>query len=217
MIVIYGSVLSPFVRKVLITLELKQISYRNQELNPFVDTQRHHLLKMNPLGKIPVYQEYDFTISDSSVICAYLEKKSPQNPLYPHNAESYAKSLWHEEYADSLLTPTVGILFFNTIIAPLLGQKSNTESINGAHEKLPIIFEYFNDKLSNKNYLIDNKFSIADIATITAFTNLELAGFYVDDTQWPNLAAYITRIRANNSVAKISTLALEKCKEIARS
>ena len=87
--ILYGSVVSPFVRKVVMVLSLKNMDYDIQELIPFITTHKQSLLKMNPLGTVPVYQEDGFIISDSSIICAYIDKKYPDNSIYPSNPESY--------------------------------------------------------------------------------------------------------------------------------
>lgn len=74
--IIYGSIFSPYVRKVLTVLHFKNLSYDLQTLIPFVPDDRKKLLELNPLGKIPVYKEDDFILADSSVISSYLEKKA---------------------------------------------------------------------------------------------------------------------------------------------
>src|SRR5262249_18434378 len=70
---LYGASLSPFVRKVRIILEEKGIPYETEELVPLPKTPA--LLAMHPLGKIPILCDGDVVVPDSSVICAYLEKK----------------------------------------------------------------------------------------------------------------------------------------------
>lgn len=105
--ILYGSVVSPYVRKVLVVLNMKNVSYNLETVIPFIDDHKQKLLKINPLGKIPVYQEGDFIISDSSVICAYLEKRYPVPSVYPIDARSYARCLWYEKYANTALTPAI--------------------------------------------------------------------------------------------------------------
>src|SRR2546423_1273604 len=96
---LYGSIVSPYVRKVAIVLDLKNIAYAIEPIVPFIKKDKQKLLQMNPLGKIPIYQDGGFMLSDSSVICAYLEKKYPDSSIYPVTAENYAACLWYEEYA----------------------------------------------------------------------------------------------------------------------
>ena len=80
--IIHGIAPSPFVRKVMAACEEKGLSYEDKVLIPFPKTPE--LLKMNPLGKIPILEIADGTyIQDSSVICAYLEKVHPKPALLP--------------------------------------------------------------------------------------------------------------------------------------
>jgi glutathione S-transferase len=81
MLKILGANLSPFVRKVRVYLAEKNIPYELEPVNPF--TAGPEYCKISPLGKIPARQDGNVTLADSSVICAYLEKKHPQPTLFP--------------------------------------------------------------------------------------------------------------------------------------
>ena len=59
---------SPFVRKVRVALAEKGIDY---ELNPVMPIgQSPEYLRKSPLGKVPCYEDGDFTLPDSSCIIA---------------------------------------------------------------------------------------------------------------------------------------------------
>lgn len=64
MSILYGSLLSPFVRKVHITLEIKQLTYTVEELIPFLKSDKERLLTLIPLGKVPIYQDDVATFAD---------------------------------------------------------------------------------------------------------------------------------------------------------
>jgi glutathione S-transferase len=210
MAIIYGSILSPYVRKVVSVLELKNIAYELQERNPFREDHKQQLLAMHPLGKVPVYQEDNFTLADSSAICAYLEKKYPKNPAYPNEAQNYAKSLWYEEYADSQLLPAIGVLFFNTRICPKLNREPNEHGIKETlTQKLPEVFNYLDKEVSNNNYLVGNKLSIADISIVPAFLNFEFSGYTIDVNRWSNLARYVAQVGKEKPFEKILIQAKE--------
>lgn len=194
--IVYGSLLSPFVRKVVIALQLKNIEYDFQELHPLVDAHKQQLRQLNPLGKIPIYQEQDgFTIADSSVICAYLEKQYPSYPIFPQVVQAYAKSLWYEEYSDTHLTPTIITIFVNKITALKLNVSPNYDALNNALEvTLPDIFNYLNNEIKGKKYFLNDKLSIADISIASAFMSYKLLGMHVDETRWENLSEYLNFI-----------------------
>jgi len=71
---LYGASQSPFVRKAHIVLEEKGIPYETENLIPVLKTPE--LLALHPMGKIPVLRDGEVVVPDSSVICAYLEKKA---------------------------------------------------------------------------------------------------------------------------------------------
>ena len=63
--------MSPYVRKVLVTLHLKSIPFQIDPLVPFLGNDKFS--KLSPLRVVPILIDNDFTITDSSVICQYLE------------------------------------------------------------------------------------------------------------------------------------------------
>lgn len=214
MITIYGSLISPFVRKVLTVLEFKNVPYMLEQLSSINQEHQQQILKMNPLGKIPILKDGDFIIPDSSVICAYLEKKFPENPIYPSQAESYAKSLWYEEYADTQLFSAGRTVFFNKVLAPFCNKVADMSAIKDSLEnKLPEIYNYLDKEISSKVYLVDNKISIADFSMLPEFLNLEFCGHFVDAKQWPNLARYIHQLSNEKIIKEIITKTKNRFKE----
>lgn len=199
--ILHGSIISPYVRKVLIVLKIKEIPHTVEEITPFIPPHREKLLQLSPLGKIPIYQENDVVIPDSSVICAYLEKKYPEKTIYPKNAGSYAKCLWFEEYADTQLIPALITVFFHTVLAPILRRGSDPNIVEIAlQQQLPRIFDYLDHEIGDKNYLLDDRLTLADISLVTAFLNFEFAGRAIDAGQWKNLGRYIESISQENAV-----------------
>ena len=117
MIRIIGSYLSPYVRKVLVALELKGLPYEIDPIVPFMGDERFSLL--SPLRRIPVYSDERVTLTDSSVICQYLEDTHPEPALYPLDVAERAQARWLEEYADTRLADVlIWGLFNETMIAP---------------------------------------------------------------------------------------------------
>lgn len=208
---LYGSIVSPFVRKVWIALQLKNLAFEIKEMIPFLPHHKEILLKMNPLGKVPIYQEDDFLLTDSSVICAYLEKKYPSPALYPSEPQNYARCLWYEEYADTVLIPMVITIFFNKLLAIKFNQTPDDRAVKNALEvKLPEIFDYLNQQINNKRYLVDDTLSLADISIASSFLNLELAGYSIDNTRWQALGNYITEIIKEPSIKEAFAQARER-------
>jgi glutathione S-transferase len=210
---LYGSIISPYVRKVAIVLDLKCIDYTIEVLVPFIEKDREKILQMNPLGKIPVYQDNTLLLSDSSVICAYLEKKYPDSLIYPVTAENYAACLWYEEYADSQLIPTILTVAFNLLFAEKFNLVPDLDAVkNALDNKLPQIFTYLDHEIGNKKYFINNCFSLADISIAVPFLNFEIAGHRVDPKKWNNLSRYLDEISNEHYISKANALTREKFK-----
>jgi glutathione S-transferase len=72
---IIGSYLSPYVRKILVLLQLKGITYAIDPIVPFFGGERFSA--MSPLRRIPVLIDDRVTLADSSVIAQYLEERYP--------------------------------------------------------------------------------------------------------------------------------------------
>src|SRR5262245_19851389 len=97
---LYGVALSPFVRKVQIALEEKGLPYTITSPVP----------GQHPMGKMPVLGDGEVLVPDSSVICAYLEKKHPAPAIYPDDPADYARALFLEEYADTHMSEGMGAI-----------------------------------------------------------------------------------------------------------
>jgi glutathione S-transferase len=203
--VVWGVKVSPYVRKVLVAMELKGISYDLREtlpskllsmLNQEIPAE---FAQVSPLGKIPAYQEGNFSLADSSVIIAYLEKTHPEHALFPKNPKQYAKVLWLEKYADTFLSETIyNKIFVESVVKPhVLKVEGDRELIQQAIDKeLPVIFSYLEHTLKdNKDkFLVGNRLTLADIAIGVHFVSLKMSGGAVDKTTWPLLAEYVDRI-----------------------
>jgi glutathione S-transferase len=212
--ILYGSIISPYVRKVAIVLDFKCIDYTIEVLVPFIEKDRKKILQMNPLGKVPVYQDDALVLSDSSAICAYLEKKYPDLLIYPDAAENYAACLWYEEYADSQLIPAILTVAFNLLLAEKFNLVPDLGAVkNVLDNKLPQIFTYLDHEIGNKKYFINDRFSLADISIAVSFLNLEIAGHHVDPKKWNNLSRYLDEISNEHYIAKANMLARESFKK----
>jgi glutathione S-transferase len=195
-----GAFGSPFVRKAYVALTEKGIPFEHEQVIPFGVSPEYR--KISPLGKIPAYQDGDKTLADSSVIIAYLEKIHPLPALYPSDPYDYARALWFEEFGDGGLAPVLGTkVFFPKVIAPrFFKQEPNLAEIQKVVDtEVPPLFDYLEGEIGDKEYLVGNKFGIADIGVATIFANYAYAGYGVDAKRWPKLAAYINRILSRPS------------------
>ena len=112
-LLIVGSYLSPYVRKVLVCLEVKGIAYEIDHMVPFFGDDRFS--KLSPLRRIPVLVDGDLVLTDSSVICQYLEDKQPEPGLFPRDIADRARARWLEEFADTRMGDVFIWRLFNQV------------------------------------------------------------------------------------------------------
>lgn len=163
-LLIIGSYLSPYVRKVLVLLELKGIAYRIDPIVPFFGDEAFE--RLSPLRQIPVLVDGDFVLNDSSVICQYLEERYPQPSLYPADIGQRAQARWLEEYADSRLGQVIiWQLFHQLVINRGIWHREPDQAIlqRTYDEDLPSICNYLEGRVPPSGWLC-GELSIADVA-----------------------------------------------------
>ena len=207
--ILHGANISPYVRKVRVALAYKGIEYGNTQQSPFGAPEE--FIAKSPLSKIPCWEEGELILPDSSVILSYLEYRYPDPPLLPGAAGPRARALWFEEYADTKVGETVVGVFFQRVIRPTAFKQETDQQLvtHLLDSALPKVFDYLADCLGDDEFMVGDKFSIADIAIASPFVNFALAGETVDAARWPELASYIQRIHAQPCYAPIVKADLE--------
>lgn len=210
---LYGSPISPFVCKAAVLLEEKKVDFEWLPTRPHDKDPTFRAL--SPFGKIPAYKDDKIGLSDSSVICFYLEKTFPTPPLYPTDTIQLTMALWWEEYFDEGLIVPMRNLFFQKWMYPvLLGKPTDEAVVVKALEEMPLLFDFVESKLSPDQWMVGDSFTIADISLASAFVNLRLAGYSLDASRHPKLIAYIKRIHARPSFQKTIAFGEEFIKTI---
>jgi len=194
--ILHGSNISPYVRKVRVALAFKGIEYDDVQQIPFGAPPEY--VAKSPLSKIPLWEEGELLLPDSSVILSYLEHRYPDPPLLPAAPGPRARALWFEEYADSKVSLTLAGVFFERVVKPaIFKQETNQAVIDQAlKQELPLIFDYLTQCLGEDEFMVGGAFSIADIAITSPFVNFGIAGESVDTGRWPQIAAYVERVHS---------------------
>lgn len=199
--IVYGASLSPFVRKTMayisekgLKAELKQVGI--QDPNPA-------FREASPFGKMPGFRDGDFVISDSTAIITYLEAKHPQPALLPADPASRSRTIWYEEFADTILVACMGKMFFNRVVSPrFLGQPGDLAAADKAQaEELPPLLNYLEGVIPASGFLVDDRLTLADLAVASPFVNLDHLGVRPDPARHPKTTAYIQAILARPSFA----------------
>jgi len=207
-LVVLGGSVSPFVRKVRVLLAEKGLDYEHEQVNPFAGPPGWR--DISPLGKIPAFKDGDRTLADSSVICAYLEKRFPTPALYPTDPYDYARALWFEEFMDGGVVPVVGPkVFFPLVLQPIFsgGQAPSAEvealAKKTFEEDAAPLFAYLEKEIGDRDYFVGNQLTIADIAVASIMVNPWLAGFAPERKRFPKLRAFLDRMWSRPSFKKL--------------
>jgi glutathione S-transferase len=204
---IIGGPGSPYVRKVLAVCEMKGVPYRLDPIVPFFGDDRFS--ELNPLRRIPVYIDDEVSVSDSTVICEYLEERYPSPALLPSTPAERARARWIEEFADTRIGDVfIWRIFYEAVINPYIWQKPRDKEkiARIVAEELPEVMGHL-EKLAPADGFLFGAVSIADISVAVSFRNLLWARVEVDKARWPKAAAWVERTTATPALAKATRMA----------
>jgi glutathione S-transferase len=204
---IIGSFVSPYVRKVLACLELKQIDYSVDPITPFYGNDEFE--RLSPLRRIPILIDGDASLCDSSVICAYLDEAYPEVPLLPADPKDRARARWLEEFADTRLGDLfIWSLFYQRVVRPAVwGEPTDEERVERTlNDDVPRALDYLEGQLPVQGFLFGD-IGLADISIASFFRNADYAGFSVDADRWPRVAGFVDQVLGHPVFARL--LALE--------
>lgn len=201
--IIYGSTMSPFVRKTVAVLREKELEF---ELKPvgFQD-QDPGFRAASPLGKMPAMDDDGFGLADSSAIIHYLEAKHPEPAMIPSEPQSRGRCIWWEEFADTTLAMCVGKIFFNRVVAPAFLKREGDAAAADEGEKvdLPKACDYLEGAVPEPgHWLVDDRLTLADLALASPFVNFSHAGCTIDADRYPRLAAWLAFAQERPSLAQ---------------
>lgn len=200
---IIGSYVSPYVRKVLACMALKGVDdYEIDPITPFFGDEE--FARLSPLRRIPVLVHGDLVLTDSSVICAWLDDEFPGRPLLPESPANRARARWLEEYADSRMGDVfIWGLFYQKFVCPAVwGEPGDQARIaQTLAADAPAVLDYLEPQLPETGSLF-GEIGLADISVATFFRNAFYAGFRIDAARWPKTAAFVARTLADDCFAR---------------
>nr|WP_276329841.1 glutathione S-transferase domain-containing protein [Legionella feeleii] len=84
--------------------------------------------------------------------------------------------------------------YYQTVLAAPLyrNRRPDEDVINEAlAENFPPVAAYLEEQLCGKRYLVDEQFTIADIAITSIFLNMYQSGYPVEHAKCPHLSTYL--------------------------
>ena len=196
---------SPFAWRVMLTLEVKRLTYQSTLLEfSRGDHKAADFLKLNPRGKVPVLKDDDFVLNESLAIMAYLDKKYPEPQLFGTSPQETGL-IWRAVMETEAYLLSAG----DKLVRPLFfGQGLNeTDKIQEAAATIRRELKRLEADLEGETWLIGRRLSAADISVFPLVQmivraagkdaakpfNFELLPL---DKSFPNIAAWVKRIEA---------------------
>jgi glutathione S-transferase len=197
MIVFYGSPMSSAVRtrwileEIGVPYEYKRVNLREGE------NREPDFLKISPGGKIPAIQDGDVTLTESMAINFYLAEKYGKG-LMPADVVERARVYEWSFWSISNVQPLLLTVLLHTMIKP--EAERDPKAVETARAQIPPYLDLLNRALQGKEYLVANRFTVADLNTASVIGLGSFVG--VDFSGYANIQAWLSRVQSRPSFAK---------------
>jgi glutathione S-transferase len=145
------------------------------------------LVRQNPYGKVPVLVDGEGVVYESAVINEYLDEKFPEISLMP------SEYLQRSEVR-------IWVDFFNTRLHPTGSDLQKDRQPEKAHERMQEHLAKIDKALAGKNFLVGDRYSLADVTFIPFYTRRERYKTAVGDHH-PNVKRWAEHLIARPRVA----------------
>ena len=182
---LYHVALSPFCRKVRLSLAEKKIEVQLIEERYW--EKDADFIRRNPAGKVPVLKIDGKTLSESAAICEYLEEKHPDPSLMPQGAGArfevrrlvtWFDDKFHHEVTSNLLYERVNRKIQGAGYPVAANVKAGAKAIK-------FHLDYMTWLLDNRRWLAGDAMTLADFAAAAHLSSLD----YISDVDWNRSAA----------------------------
>ncbi len=175
--------------KAALTLQLSGLEWEPVFVDFFNGEARSETFReINSMGEAPVMVDGDLTLSQSGAIQDYISTKGGK--MGGHSANERREIMRWVLWDNHKLSSNAGTTRFLMNFLP--EDKRPKEVIAFMQGRLKAAYTILNDELADKNWLVGNRLTIADIACCGYLFYPEPFGF--DRAEWPNIDAWLTRI-----------------------
>jgi len=193
---LFGSLTSPYVRKVRVVMAEKKLEY--ELVLDDVWSEATQIQQYNPLGKVPcLVMDDGGSLFDSRVIVEYLDTLSPVGRLLPQGGRDRTATKCWEAIADGVMDAAVAIRVENTQRPEHLRSEAWIKRQQG---KIKAALEFMEQGLEPNAFCMGVNFSLADVAVGCALGYLD---FRCSELQWrpqyPNLALLAEKLHERPS------------------
>jgi glutathione S-transferase len=149
---------------------------------------------INPLGYVPALKLDDGTVlTENSAILQYIADLYPEAHLAPPASDRVGRAKLRQWLS------FISAELHKGLMTPLLGEKTPHEVKAWTVNKYAPRLAYLDEKLKGREFLLD-RFSVAD-GYLAVVLNWTRATPQIDLAAYPNVKAYLERMRARPSVA----------------
>jgi glutathione S-transferase len=193
--------LSSFCWKVLIALYENDTPFTAHLLDASDETWRAALMKLWPVGKFPVLRDdaRDQTVPESSIIIEYLDRYySGRTRFIPTDPERAWQTRLRDRFYDSYVH-----LSAQKIVGDRLRPEAarDPHGVEEARARMRSCYEMIDRQMAHGDWAMGEAFGLADCAALPALfygNRVEPLG-----EKHTNTAAYLERLRARPSVARV--------------
>lgn len=201
MIEIYGSPKSSAGRVYLMMEELG-LKYKTM---PLEMSKKEHkspeFLALNPNGKVPCLKDGNYVIWESIAINHYLAEKYKPEMLGSTPEEKGHVAQWSVWAMTEFQPPAVDILIQMVFVPE---DKRNHALIEKAKEKIPGLLRILDQAISGKEYLVGNRFTVADINMASVVSIL--AHLHMDVSPYKGILNWMEKINSRPAFRRYSEL-----------
>lgn len=201
MLKVVGAMLSPWVRRVVVTLEEKGVEYEHDGYFPSGELPDAFKAK-SPLGRIPVLETEEGPIADSEAIVHYLEARFPAVPLLPREPFALARTIWFSAFAAEIFRHEGTIFFQRAFRGHLMKQEPDMAAVEEARQGMPPLLDYLDGELAGKAYVCGDALTLGDVTLASVLLNYLHAGERIDAEAHPSLRAFLDRVFARPTFAR---------------
>ena len=177
MLKLFAHPLSPHSRKAHFVLEESGHPYTYQLVDLTKGEQRgSEFLSRNSIGKVPVLQDGEFLLPESGAILRYVAENYAAGKLLPSDKHQRAQVdqwlFWQPGEANAILHKPFQIQVF----ARLAGKAHDEAAFEQAVQACDPVLKHLDDALANKQFIVGDTFTIADIALAESIFQLQIVG-----------------------------------------
>lgn len=156
-------------------------------------------LQKNPMGRVPLLEDGDISISESTAIAQYLVARYDSEGLFSPRSDSdeFPQYLQWMHFAEGMIMPPVNTIVVETILLP--PEKRNDTNLARATKLLNRALAVLENYLEGKDFLA-GQFSAAD--TITGHACIVTKSLGAELTDKPNIRAYRKRLLEREALQK---------------